>query len=288
MTDAAVPPSLDELLAPIGQDGFLREHLGRHALRLPARPLRGLDEVDPAAFTEAGPTHVDVIRGGLATSGAPTAVGNACSYRVRRVQVLDATIERFAHALAATLREEVNVNLYVSPDAEAPGLAPHTDPYDLFVVQLRGTKRWELLGDPEHRLADVAIHRRDELTIGTRGELDLRPGEVLYVPRGLLHRAHNAASSPSVHLTVAILAKTIRSCIAWLATEIERRLEPGRAFAIGAPARDYDDALAEIEAAARAILADPDRARAFVAHRELVEYEGIALSPEPTRRWPRR
>ena len=279
MTRDATPPSLPALLAPLDDVTFFAEHRGRHAVRLPARGLTAFDDLDATALATRGPGHVDVIVGGLATADVPTSAPNGCSLRVRRVQVLDAAVERFARGLAASLREEVNVNLYVSPSAETPGLAPHTDPYDLFVLQLRGTKRWELLGDPDGRLADEPLDLRDGLTIGNCGELELRSGEVLYLPRGLLHRAHNANPEPSEHLTVSILVKTVGSCIAWLAAELDRRLEPRRTLPLGGSRRDYDEVLAELQAATGEILSDPARVDAFLAHRDLVEYEGIGLSP---------
>ena len=287
MTRDAVP-SFGELLAPLDEETFLADHLGRHALRLPARPLPAFDDLDTSALSAAGPSHVDVIRGGIATSVAQNTVPDGCSLRVRRVQTVDATVERFARTLATSLREEVNVNLYLSPSAETPGLAPHADPYDLFVLQLRGTKRWELLGDPDHRLPDQGLTHRDGFTMGTHGELELQAGEVLYLPRGLLHRAHNAGPDPSIHLTASILVKTVGSCIAWLAAELERRLDTRRPLPLRASREDYDDAIAAMHSATEAILADPDRADAFLAHRDVVEYEAIGLSPEDERNEPRR
>ena len=115
MTREAPPLSFVELIAPLDDAAFFAEHLGRHALRLPARPLSGLDGVDASALATLGPGHVDVIVGGLATPEPAIAIPEGCSLRVRRVQVLDATVERFARGLAAALREEVSVNLYVSP-----------------------------------------------------------------------------------------------------------------------------------------------------------------------------
>lgn len=275
----AAPPSFEELLAPIDDGSFRDDHLGRHALRLPARRLSAFEDLDVRAFIAAS-SHVDVIRSGIASAKGDAALPDGCSIRIRRLQVLDGTVEKFARGLAAALREEVNVNAYLSPDAETPGLAAHTDPYDLFVVQLRGSKHWELLGDPDGRLEDTALVTQGAVTTGTRGELDLGPGEVLYLPRGLRHRARNLGPGPSLHLTVSILVKTTRSGIAWLATELERRLAPHRPLPLGASHDDYDAALAELEAAAMAILGDPERVAAFLAHRDVVEYEGIARPPD--------
>ena len=106
MTREAPPLSFVELIAPLDDAAFFAEHLGRHALRLPARPLSGLDGVDASALATLGPGHVDVIVGGLATPEPAIAIPEGCSLRVRRVQVLDATVERFARGLAAALRQE--------------------------------------------------------------------------------------------------------------------------------------------------------------------------------------
>jgi len=283
-------PTLQELLAPLDVAAFRERHLGRHAVKLPARDLGDLARIDPAVL--ATPRHVDVIRGGVALPFEGATPPTDQSFRLRRVQLLDDRVERFAHRLAAALGEEINVNLYLSPGRdegpEVPGLAPHRDPYDLFVVQLAGSKRWALLGDVEGRLADEPITDDGALTFGTRGELVLEAGEILYLPRGVLHRVHNAGSTPSTHLAVAILVKTMRSCIDWLATELERRLDPDRPLPLGAERSVYDATLEELAAATAAILTDPARAEAFLAHREVVEYEGMALSPADKSAKPRR
>jgi ribosomal protein L16 Arg81 hydroxylase len=291
VTDASLP-SFDELLRPLSMDDWRRHHLDRHAvlLRAPERRWGVLSALDGVGLASTAPTgHVDLIRGGVAQAIEPGATpDDHRSVRVKRLQAFDETVRRFAVGVAAALQEEVNVNLYLSPSGESPGLAPHTDPYDVFVIQLAGRKRWELLGDPEGRLAAEPVTTRGGLTLGTEGELDVRAGDVLYLPRGLAHRANNPGPEPSVHLALSLLVKTMRSCIDWLASELERRLDADRPLPLGASPEERERALDELRAAAEAILTDEARAEAFTAHRDIVEYEGLMLSPAEKAARPRR
>jgi ribosomal protein L16 Arg81 hydroxylase len=78
----------------------------------------------------------------------------------------------------------------------------HRDDADVLAVQLHGEKRWQVYGGP----ADGAWQpEREEGDPGAR-TLDavLRPGEVLYVPRGFAHAATAVGEGPSVHLSLTV------------------------------------------------------------------------------------
>ena len=133
----------------------------------------------------------------------------------------------------------VSMHLYLS----APGsdvLKPHTDPYDVFILQLEGRKRWKVCvprwtaapgkGSTPSAEADSAapvssLGQRaaeyeldhtasaDACTTYTHGDmlrmdacryLTLSPGDVLYMPKGFVHSAHTLEGEASVHLTIGI------------------------------------------------------------------------------------
>ncbi|EDQ86583.1 uncharacterized protein MONBRDRAFT_28190 [Monosiga brevicollis MX1] len=84
----------------------------------------------------------------------------------------------------------------------APGaraLQPHTDPYDVIVVQLAGRKRWRLctgcLNWPE-----------SDLTRFHCQSLWMEPGDVLYLPKAVIHVADapHADETTSIHLTYSL------------------------------------------------------------------------------------
>ena len=102
---------------------------------------------------------------------------------------------------------------FVTPPGEQ-GLEHHWDQHLGIIVQLAGTKRWELwapaVRDPT-RNHQTSIQRwhPDRLAqwraSGPDVQVDLQPGQVLILPRGWVHNPHSHLSTePSVHLTVVI------------------------------------------------------------------------------------
>ncbi len=87
----------------------------------------------------------------------------------------------------------------------------------MFVVQIAGTKHWRVF-DPPRKLP----HRSQTFSpIGYNLpapilELDLNPGDLLYLPRGYVHAA-NAVGGHSAHLTIGITVYTWVELIAELA-----------------------------------------------------------------------
>jgi lysine-specific demethylase/histidyl-hydroxylase NO66 len=114
----------------------------------------------------------------------------------------------FADQLAADLGHPTQVNAYITPPSSR-GFSPHYDVHDVFVLQVAGEKHWRIhepvLRDPlrtqpwEDRAAEVAAAAEREPVI----DAVLRPGDVLYLPRGFLHAA-TALGEISAHLTIGV------------------------------------------------------------------------------------
>ncbi|WP_031044648.1 cupin domain-containing protein [Streptomyces sp. NRRL F-5650] len=114
----------------------------------------------------------------------------------------------FVAALGAELGHPVQANAYVTPPQNR-GFDDHYDVHDVFVLQIRGTKRW-LVREPVHpdplrdqpwtdRRAAVAEAAKGDARIDTV----LEPGDTLYLPRGWLHSAR-AQGAVSIHLTLGV------------------------------------------------------------------------------------
>ena len=209
-----------------------------------ASPVRANADRLEAWLGAATADQVDAIRGGVA-HGAERRQDDAL--RVRRVHLVDNDARELAHALAAAVCEEVNVNAYWSPSGGAT-LAPHADGYDIAVVHLAGRKRWAL---PD-------------------GELKVAAGDVLVVPAHTRHVVTHDGDEPAIHFAVGIYAKTTHSLVEWLATELAQQ-ECAR---VG----DVQTALSELSERASAILTDPDAVRRYAAHREAMEHERMLMS----------
>jgi len=79
----------------------------------------------------------------------------------------------------------VLANIYITP-REVGGFCKHADDHEVLVMQIAGSKRWLL--DVQH--APLV-------------EIDLQPGDLLYLPRGLAHAA-KAQESDSIHVTLGL------------------------------------------------------------------------------------
>lgn len=123
-------------------------------------------------------------------------------------------VEEFAQQLAADLGHPAQVNSYLTPPGNQ-GFDAHYDVHDVFVLQVHGTKHWRV-----HPPVLVHPHRDEPWNDSSPRvraaaqeppllEVELRPGDVLYLPRGFVHAAR-ACGVASLHLTVGIHAWTGR------------------------------------------------------------------------------
>ena len=108
-------------------------------------------------------------------------------------------------------------NAYLTPP-ESQGLALHNDDVEVFACQLEGEKEWSLY-QPLDVLAreHSRDYSQDEVGQETHRVL-LQPGDLLYLPRGVIHQAHTRTSgsergslAPSLHVTISTYQRT-----AWL------------------------------------------------------------------------
>ena len=108
------------------------------------------------------------------------------------------SVGRFAADLEAEASHPVQANAYLTP-AGAAGLAPHADRHDVIVLQLHGTKSWE---------------------VDALGDVTLTAGDTLYIPAGCEHRAE-AQASASLHLTIGLLRVSHRAVLQRLLRDLD-------------------------------------------------------------------
>ena len=245
--------ALAELLRTSDPAGFLSNTYERAPLRVqaPGRDFTGLisiaaidDLIARQPFYEGeislarsapkvGPG--DYLREGQADRGAIARLFQQGATIIlpqlhRRVRSLAA----YCRSLEAILSAHVQTNIYLTP-ASAQGFETHYDNHDVFVLQVEGTKRWRLYDSP----AGVPF-RGERFTPGQYApgepseDFVLQPGDVLYVPRGMMHDAISEPGGPSLHITTGILVKTWADFLleavseaALKAPELRRSLPPG-------------------------------------------------------------
>lgn len=110
-------------------------------------------------------------------------------------------------ALELEFSAPFQTNVYLTP-ARAQGFHPHFDTHDVLVLQLAGSKRWQLYGTPiELALKAHGEHARQDNPGPVSEEFELRAGDTLYLPRGLVHEAISTDET-SLHVTTGILSWT--------------------------------------------------------------------------------
>ncbi len=98
-------------------------------------------------------------------------------------------------------------NVYLTP-AAAQGFHPHFDTHDVLVLQIAGSKRWQLHDTPlALTLKGHGDYARQHDPGPVTEEFDLRAGDTLYIPRGLVHKAISSDET-SLHITVGIMSWT--------------------------------------------------------------------------------
>jgi hypothetical protein len=127
---------------------------------------------------------------------------------VQGLQLTDPHLARVANNIALDLEQPVQVNAYLTPEA-ATGLELHFDYHDVFIVQLEGSKRWRVWEPLVRTQLPVRAARVPMPTLDELGppalDRTLRPGDVLYLPRGFPHAAETVDAS-SAHLTIGVVA----------------------------------------------------------------------------------
>ena len=135
------------------------------------------------------------------------------SLRFQRVDRYLPRVAGFGAELAAVLGDQVGANLYLAP-ANGGGLVRHYDSHDVIVLQCIGSKRWRLYADdyangrerPTGRAYDFDPRRH--ATGRIEREVDMTPGDVLYLPRGIIHEVVPPRSD-SLHITFDLHTLTV-------------------------------------------------------------------------------
>jgi len=109
--------------------------------------------------------------------------------------------------LQSTLDHAAHANVYITP-GNAKGFTPHYDVHEVFVLQIAGSKCWQLY-EPVITLPHRTQLFRPEFFTGQAPmtEIELNAGDMLYLPRGILHST-TTAESYSAHLTIGVTVYT--------------------------------------------------------------------------------
>jgi hypothetical protein len=115
---------------------------------------------------------------------------------------------RLCRGLERIFLHPVQCNIYLTPPG-AQGFRVHYDTHDVLILQVQGEKLWRFWPKPEVAFANTHTPLEDQPSPTEEPCTQmLRPGNVLYVPRGIWHDAMSQGSQSSLHLTVGIVGQS--------------------------------------------------------------------------------
>lgn len=123
---------------------------------------------------------------------------------VNNLEDYEPALARFIRPLEHYFRGRVSVSAYASPRA-ASAFSPHFDTHDVMILQVEGSKTFNLYEGvgPELPLISQARRICKEELKAPADAASLAAGDFLYMPRGLVHDA-KTSSLPSLHLSLGI------------------------------------------------------------------------------------
>lgn len=215
--------AFETLLAPVGPDVFFAEYFDRKALYVPGTPEKaatfGLADMErlanmtiwtpdslklyvdtrpvPAAeYLRRDPALAD--RQPWRTDPAKVAewLARGASLVLNDIDQFDARLNAIGGALERRTHCKAQANLYFSR-AERKAFDVHCDTHDVYALHLAGEKVWRIWSGREDAPINDAggayVARPPEERHARKGpllqEVAMRPGDVLYLPRGQYHDA---------------------------------------------------------------------------------------------------
>lgn len=266
------PATLADLLSPLSEADFLsalrrREFFYRSDSN-GARyaPVAGWEALKRLIASGDHPNRRDDIRVSRESVMAPvdrwTTEGKVDTAKLdgflaKGFSVVIVHIDNHVPALAglcADIRSHISegshVGVVVTSGTAAGAFRIHFDPEDLLILQLEGTKRWQVFGPPVPNPLRGMPKQQAPETEPIFDEV-LEPGDMLFVPAGNWHHCENGLGT-SVHLGIFFLPPT-----SWHA--VKQLIEPllaEEAFRVPLTRLDDPAALTAMEARIKARLGE--------------------------------
>lgn len=227
------------LLAPFDERQFWDEYFGKKPLHVPhaalsgqASPKAGLMSLahlaellaEPARWAQnsiklvangrgVDPSHFmvkreyaqgDVVRPDPALIETLMAVG--ASLVIDGMEDQLAELRQMCRVLGTRFGAKATVNLYASRRG-VQGFASHCDPHEVFAIHCQGEKVWRIYENAEEAPVEASLIRDADYIEQRKGrvvmEVTMRPGDLLYIPRGVYHDAL-ASTDRSLHMTFGV------------------------------------------------------------------------------------
>jgi hypothetical protein len=226
------------------------ELVSRRGLRTPfLRMAQGGRVLNPRDYTGPGGAGAEVADQAL-DERVLAAFADGATLVLQGLHRVWPPVAEFARQLADDLGHPVGVNAYLTPP-EDQGFTTHYDTHDVFVLQIAGSKRWQV-----HHPAVVDplpsqpwAGRTEEITAAADGspalDVVLEPGDTLYLPRGWPHSAQ-ARQDLTMHLTIGVFPVTRYAVLEALLSLAAEEPKLRRSLPLGVDPSDPDALAGEL------------------------------------------
>ena len=221
--------SLERLIAPITRDTFLQEYWEEKILLVQRgapdyfASLLSLDDIDRVVTAlSLDRSSISMVNakedlaadrycypsGMVDAAGLGQAFADGGTVILPQLHLKVPGLADLCRAMEHEFAARFQTNVYLTPPGDAQGFKPHYDNHDVFVLQIAGTKSWRIYDTPvelptKGQPFDPSLIGQGDLS----QEFDLKAGDMLYVPRGVMHDAVSG-SDLSLHITLGALTKT--------------------------------------------------------------------------------
>lgn len=136
------------------------------------------------------------------------------------LEKLWAPVTAFCRSMEMMLHHKATAEIYMTP-LGAQGFDLHYDHHEVFILQLEGEKRWQLFDPVSPLPVDEQLTSR--ASVGApRLEATLRPGDLLYIPRGCPHEGATS-DKHSLHITFGVYLYRWQNLIAEVLKDVTAR-----------------------------------------------------------------
>ncbi|HEX5638121.1 MAG TPA: cupin domain-containing protein, partial [Gammaproteobacteria bacterium] len=120
-------------------------------------------------------------------------------------------------------------DLMISYAPEGGSVGPHLDQYDVFILQARGHRRWQISTkpvDPSNQVKDTPL--RIQKNFKAEEEWILAPGDIIYIPPGVTH--YGVALDDCMSYSIGFRAVTHSDMVNDFMGYITQNLESSRVY----------------------------------------------------------
>jgi len=184
--------------------GTIDEVLMHQALSIPLTRMAKKDaDLEAKDYTLEGTNTIDPAKVSSQFADGATLILSSLQFRVP-------TLKNYCDSLATELGQRIQTNIYCTPGSNSQGFLVHHDTHDVIILQIEGTKRWKIYESPiELAVKDQQFYKDKHRHGKVIDEFTMEQGDLLYIPRGLMHAAVTE-SDRSIHVTTGVMGDTFQ------------------------------------------------------------------------------